>query len=70
MAEPLTHGALASENSRKLRPLINSSTLKRSVAVADHKTSVSLEEEFWSALKEIASFSRNEPIRSSHLNSF
>ena len=28
--------------------------LKRSIVIADHKTSVSLEDQFWSALKEIA----------------
>jgi predicted DNA-binding ribbon-helix-helix protein len=27
---------------------------KRSIVIADHKTSVSLEDEFWNSLKEIA----------------
>jgi predicted DNA-binding ribbon-helix-helix protein len=27
---------------------------KRSIAIADHKTSISLEDEFWNSLKEIA----------------
>jgi predicted DNA-binding ribbon-helix-helix protein len=33
---------------------MKSSVIKRSVMVADHKTSISLENEFWSGLKEIA----------------
>lgn len=33
---------------------MKSPIVKRSVALAGHKTSVSLEEEFWEALKEIA----------------
>ena len=34
--------------------LVRSSVLKRSVAVGGHKTSVSLENEFWTQLKEMA----------------
>jgi predicted DNA-binding ribbon-helix-helix protein len=33
---------------------MKSTVVKRSIALAGHKTSVSLEEEFWKALKEIA----------------
>ena len=33
---------------------MKSRVIKRSVMVADHKTSVSLEDEFWSGLKKIA----------------
>jgi predicted DNA-binding ribbon-helix-helix protein len=33
---------------------MKSSVLKRSIVVAGHKTSVSLEDEFWDSLKEIA----------------
>ncbi len=33
---------------------MKSTIVKRSVVVAGHKTSVSFEDEFWSALKEIA----------------
>jgi predicted DNA-binding ribbon-helix-helix protein len=33
---------------------VKSPVIKRSIVVAGHKTSVSLEDEFWSALKEIA----------------
>ena len=33
---------------------MRSSVLKRSIVIAGHKTSVSLEDEFWSSLKEIA----------------
>ena len=33
---------------------MKSSVFKRSVVIAGHKTSVSLEEEFWKSLKEIA----------------
>jgi predicted DNA-binding ribbon-helix-helix protein len=32
-----------------------SSVFKRSIVIAGHKTSISLEDEFWNALKEIAS---------------
>jgi predicted DNA-binding ribbon-helix-helix protein len=34
---------------------LKSSVLKRSIVIAGHKTSVSLEDEFWDSLKEIAS---------------
>jgi predicted DNA-binding ribbon-helix-helix protein len=34
---------------------LRSSVVKRSTVIAGHKTSVSLEDEFWNALKEIAS---------------
>jgi predicted DNA-binding ribbon-helix-helix protein len=33
---------------------VTSSVLKRSIVIAGHKTSVSLEDEFWKSLKEIA----------------
>ena len=33
---------------------MKSSVVKRSIVVADHKTSVSLEDEFWRSMKEIA----------------
>jgi predicted DNA-binding ribbon-helix-helix protein len=33
---------------------VRSSVLKRSIVIAGHKTSVSLEDEFWKSLKEIA----------------
>jgi predicted DNA-binding ribbon-helix-helix protein len=36
------------------RPKLASQILKRSLAIDGHKTSVSLESAFWSALKEIA----------------
>jgi predicted DNA-binding ribbon-helix-helix protein len=35
--------------------IMESSVVKRSIVVAGHKTSVSLEDEFWKAVKEIAS---------------
>ena len=34
---------------------MKSSVSKRSIVIAGHKTSVSLEEQFWDSLKEIAS---------------
>jgi len=34
--------------------VMNSSVIKRSVVLAGHKTSVSLEDPFWNALREIA----------------
>ena len=33
---------------------MESAVLKRSIVISDHKTSVSLEDQFWSGLKEIA----------------
>jgi predicted DNA-binding ribbon-helix-helix protein len=36
------------------RPTMNSPVVKRSIVIAGHKTSVSLEDAFWKALKEIA----------------
>jgi len=33
---------------------MESAVLKRSIIIANHKTSVSLEDQFWSGLKEIA----------------
>ena len=35
---------------------MHSSIVKRSVVVGGHKTSVSLEDEFWAGLKEIAAY--------------
>src|SRR5262245_41979364 len=40
---------------RKGRPRAKSMVLKRTVSIAGHKTSVSLEDAFWQALEEIAS---------------
>jgi predicted DNA-binding ribbon-helix-helix protein len=40
---------------------MKSLVVKRSIVIAGHKTSVSLEEPFWSALKEIAAI-RNMPL--------
>jgi predicted DNA-binding ribbon-helix-helix protein len=37
-----------------LEPSKRSSVVKRSIVIAGHKTSVSLEDEFWKSLKEIA----------------
>ena len=37
------------------REAVKSSVSKRSIVIAGHKTSVSLEDEFWNSLKEIAS---------------
>jgi predicted DNA-binding ribbon-helix-helix protein len=34
---------------------VRSSVLKRSIVIAGHRTSVSLEDKFWDSLKEIAS---------------
>jgi predicted DNA-binding ribbon-helix-helix protein len=36
------------------REAVKSSVSKRSIVIAGHKTSVSLEDEFWDSLKEIA----------------
>jgi len=41
--------------------VMKSVVVKRSVVVAGHKTSVSLEDEFWRSLKEIAGF-RHETL--------
>ena len=42
---------------------MRSSVVKRSIVIASHKTSVSLEDAFWSSLKEIAS-ERDETLSS------
>ena len=39
---------------RSTRPAMKSLILKRSIMIAGQKTSVSLEDEFWQALKQIA----------------
>jgi predicted DNA-binding ribbon-helix-helix protein len=39
----------------RLTPSITKRAMKRSIEIAGQKTSVSLEEEFWNSLKEIAS---------------
>lgn len=39
---------------RSTRPAMKSLILKRSIMIAGKKTSVSLEDEFWQALKQIA----------------
>ena len=38
----------------RVREAVKSSVTKRSIVIAGHKTSVSLEDEFWNSLKEIA----------------
>jgi predicted DNA-binding ribbon-helix-helix protein len=43
---------------RMRRPAMKSETVKRSVVIAGHKTSVSLENAFWTTLKEIAGMRR------------
>src|SRR5437763_3135182 len=40
---------------------MKSTVIKRSIVIASHKTSVSLEDAFWNGLKEIAA-SRNMPL--------
>jgi len=40
---------------------MKSQVVKRSIVIANHKTSVSLEDAFWNGLKEIAA-SRNMPL--------
>src|SRR6516165_11473774 len=40
--------------SRLRRKAVRSAVVKRSIVIAGHKTSVSLEDEFWESLKEIA----------------
>jgi predicted DNA-binding ribbon-helix-helix protein len=39
----------------RLTPSVTKRAMKRSIEIAGQKTSVSLEEEFWNSLKEIAS---------------
>jgi len=41
---------------------MKSSVVKRSIRIAGHKTSISLEDDFWRALKEIAG-ERHESLR-------
>jgi predicted DNA-binding ribbon-helix-helix protein len=45
-----------------MRRKLPSQVLKRSINIAGHKTSVTVEDAFWSALKEIAA-TRNIPLR-------
>ncbi|SRR5260221_14778980 len=40
--------------SRLWRKAVRSAVVKRSIVIAGHKTSISLEDEFWDGLKEIA----------------
>jgi predicted DNA-binding ribbon-helix-helix protein len=40
---------------------VNSTVVKRSIVLRGHKTSVSIEDDFWSALKEVAS-ERNKTL--------
>ena len=37
-----------------LHPILRSTVVKRSVVIAGHKTSISLEEPFWTCVKDIA----------------
>jgi predicted DNA-binding ribbon-helix-helix protein len=46
------------DQGRKAKRSLPSVVRKRSIAIAGHRTSVSLEEPFWTALKEIASARR------------
>jgi predicted DNA-binding ribbon-helix-helix protein len=39
---------------RRLNSPVSKRTTKRSITIADHKTSVSLENQFWDSLREIA----------------
>src|SRR5204862_3281546 len=43
-----------SASNRNRRPSMKSPVIKRSIVIAGHKTSVSLEDAFWKGLKEIA----------------
>ena len=47
-------GLLTSEAPNQTSEAVKSSVSKRSIVIAGHKTSVSLEDEFWNSLKEIA----------------
>ena len=57
MTETLMHHAAAVESAGRVHPpqgRKNSSVVKRSVVRNGHKSSISLEDEFWDALREIA----------------
>ena len=57
MTETLMHHAGAVESAGRVHPpqgRKNSSVIKRSVVRNGHKSSISLEDEFWDALREIA----------------
>ena len=49
---------------RQRRRLMKSPVVKRSIVIAGHKTSVSLEDAFWKCLKEIAGDRENDTVRS------
>jgi predicted DNA-binding ribbon-helix-helix protein len=48
-------GLLTSEAPNQTSEAVKSAVWKRSIIIAGHKTSVSLEDKFWNSLKEIAS---------------
>jgi predicted DNA-binding ribbon-helix-helix protein len=47
-------GLITSEAPNQTSEAVKSSVSKRSIVIAGHRTSVSLEDEFWKSLKEIA----------------
>jgi predicted DNA-binding ribbon-helix-helix protein len=47
-------GLLTSEAANQTSEAVKSAVWKRSIVIAGHRTSVSLEDEFWKSLKEIA----------------
>ena len=57
MTETAMHNAVAAETAGRVHPAQgrkNSSVIKRSVIRNGHKSSISLEDQFWDALREIA----------------
>src|SRR3974390_2952295 len=54
----LFRSALSRRSTRTTKSMNGSTVQKRSIAIRDRKTSVTLESEFWDALKEIAALQR------------
>ena len=52
-----------SASDRRRGRIMKSPVVKRSIVVAGHKTSVSLEEAFWNGMKEISGLARHDTVR-------
>ncbi len=60
--EPRQRPARPAPDRRRGR-VMKSPVVKRSIVVAGHKTSVSLEEAFWNGMKEISGLARHDAVR-------
>ena len=60
--ERTRQGIAGSASARRRRRVMKSPVVKRSIVVAGHKTSVSLEEAFWNGMKEISGTARHDTV--------